>query len=73
MIFRIKDGNTIRSFNIPEGTPVTSVNGQTGDVTGIQTQSITDAGGYFTTDTVEAALQELGATVDGIETLLAAI
>lgn len=33
MIFRIKDGNTIRSFNIPEGTPVMSVNGQTGAVT----------------------------------------
>ena len=33
MIFRIKDGNTIRSFNIPEGTSVTSVNGQTGAVT----------------------------------------
>ena len=35
--------------------------------------SITDTGGYFTTDTVEAALQQLGASVDGIETLLAEI
>ena len=54
-------------------TYVSSVNGSSGAVTGIQTQAITDAGGYFTTDTVEAALQELGSTVGGIETLLAAI
>lgn len=54
-------------------TYVSSVNGSSGAVTGIQTQAITDAGGYFTTDTVEAALQQLGSTVDGIETLLAAI
>lgn len=38
-----------------------------------QTKNITDAGGYFSTDTVEAALQELGSLVDGVETLLAAI
>ena len=59
---------------LPDDTTyVSSVNGNTGAVTGIQTQAITDAGGYFTTDTVEAALQQLGSTVDGIETLLAAI
>ena len=59
---------------LPDDTTyVSSVNGSSGAVTGIQTQAITDAGGYFATDTVEAALQELGATVDGIEALLAAI
>lgn len=42
-------------------------------ISGLQTQAITDTGGYFSTDTVEAALQQLGATVDGVETLLAAI
>lgn len=42
-------------------------------ISGLQTQAITDAGGYFTTDTVEAALQQLGGAVDGVETLLAAI
>lgn len=42
-------------------------------ISGLQTQAITDAGGYFNTDTVEAALQQLGASVDGVETLLAAI
>lgn len=42
-------------------------------ISGLQTQNITDAGGYFSTDTVEAALQQLGASVDGVETLLAAI
>ena len=42
-------------------------------ISGLQTQTITDAGGYFSTDTVEAALQQLGASVDGVESLLAAI
>jgi len=35
-----------------------------------QTKSITDAGGYYTTDTVEGALQELGAELAGINTLI---
>lgn len=42
-------------------------------ISGLQTQSITDAGGYFSTDTVEGALQQLGAELDGVATLLAAI
>ena len=42
-------------------------------ISGLQTQTITDAGGYFSTDTVEAALQQLGAELDGVATLLAAI
>lgn len=44
MIFRINDNGTIRSFNIPEGTPVTSVNGQTGDVTLIIPSTASDVG-----------------------------
>ena len=36
----------------------------------LQTSSITDNGGYFTTDTVEGALQEIGAELAGINTLL---
>ena len=32
--------------------------------------SITDSGGYFTSDTVEGALQEIGAELTGINTLL---
>ena len=35
-----------------------------------QTKSITDSGGHFTTDTVEGALQEIGAELAGINTLL---
>lgn len=35
-----------------------------------QSKSITDSGGYFTTDTVEGALQEIGAELAGINTLL---
>jgi hypothetical protein len=35
-----------------------------------QTKSITDAGGYFTSDTVEGALQEIGAELAGINTLI---
>lgn len=42
-------------------------------ISGLQTQNITDAGGYFSTDTVEAALQQLGAELDGVATILAAI
>lgn len=39
----------------------------------IQTADITDTGGYFTTDTVEGALQEIGATLDGLDAALAAL
>jgi hypothetical protein len=35
-----------------------------------QTKAITDAGGYYTTDTVEGALQEIGAELAGINTLI---
>lgn len=38
--------------------------------TSLQPSSITDTGGYFTTDTVEGALQEIGAELAGIDTLL---
>ena len=40
------------------------------DVDALQSKSITDSGGYFTTDTVEGALQEIGAELAGIHTLL---
>ena len=43
------------------------------DISGLQTKAITDAGGYFTTDTVEDALQEIGATLDGLDAALAAL
>lgn len=35
-----------------------------------QTKAITDTGGYYTTDTVEGALQEIGAELAGINTLI---
>ena len=35
-----------------------------------QSTAITDAGGYYTTDTVEGALQEIGAELSGINTLI---
>lgn len=38
--------------------------------TSLQTSAITDTGGYFNTDTVEGALQEIGAELAGINTLL---
>jgi hypothetical protein len=37
---------------------------------GYQAKSITDAGGYYTNDTVEGALQEIGAELAGINTLI---
>jgi hypothetical protein len=36
----------------------------------LQTKSITDTGGYFSTDTVEGALQEIGAELAGVNTLI---
>ena len=38
--------------------------------TTLQTSSITDSGSYYTSDTVEGALQEIGAELAGINTLL---
>lgn len=36
----------------------------------LQTKAITDTGNYFTTDTVEGALQEIGAELSGVNTLI---
>lgn len=41
-----------------------------GDVPRLQTKAITDTGGYYTTDTVDGALQEIGAELAGVNTLL---
>lgn len=38
--------------------------------TSLQSKSITDSGGHFTSDTVEGALQEIGTELAGINTLL---
>ena len=38
--------------------------------TALQTKSITDTGNYYTTDTVEGALQEIGAELAGVNTLI---
>lgn len=40
------------------------------DVSGLQKKQIADTGGYFTADTVEGALQEIGAELSGINTLI---
>ena len=40
------------------------------DISGLQTKTITDTGGYYTTDTVEGALQEIGAEIAGVNTLI---
>ena len=38
-----------------------------------QTKVITDEGGYFSSNTVEGVLQELGAELSGLDTLLGGI
>lgn len=43
---------------------------QPSDLSSYQPKSITDAGGYFSTDTVEGALQEIGAELDGVLALI---
>ena len=40
------------------------------EIAALQTKAITDAGGYYTTDTVEGALQEIGAEIAGVNTLI---
>ena len=40
------------------------------DISGLQTKAITDTGGYYTTDTVEGALQEIGAEIAGVNALI---
>lgn len=39
----------------------------------IQDTNIIDSGGYFTSDTVNGALQEIGATLNGVNTLLGGV
>lgn len=36
----------------------------------LQSKAITDTGGYYTTDTVDGALQEIGAELAGVNTLI---
>ena len=59
---------------VPEHPVFCYRNGQirlwTGNAESFQTQSITDTGGYYTTDTVEGALQEIGAELTGVNTLI---
>lgn len=43
---------------------------ETSDLTNYQTKSITDTGGYYTADTVDGALQEIGAELAGVNTLI---
>lgn len=40
------------------------------EIAALQTKTITDTGGYYTTDTVEGALQEIGAEIAGVNTLI---
>lgn len=42
----------------------------TSDLIPLQTKAITDTGGYYSTDTVEGALQEIGAELAGVNTLI---
>ena len=39
-------------------------------ISALQTKAITDTGGYYTTDTVEGALQEIGAELAGVNTII---
>lgn len=39
-------------------------------IANLQTKAITDTGNYYTTDTVEGALQEIGAELAGVNTLI---
>ena len=59
------DPNAIQAPPSPTSGQYLTYNGSdwvASNLPSFQTQSITDAGGYFTTDTVEGALQEIGAS-----------
>ena len=61
----------LEADNPETGGAVSSVNGKTGDVvlTGADI-GFTDAGGYYTADTAEGALAEIGAQLDGLAAAL---
>lgn len=52
------------------GKSLVVVNGAWAASGALQTKSITDTGNYYTTDTVDGALQEIGAELAGINTLI---
>lgn len=52
---------------------VTQIGTNTTNIGNKQSKTIIDAGGYFTTDTVEGALQEIGSTLDGLDEALEAL
>ena len=78
---RVTGHNNLAPGNCPF-TVNEATNGKTSDfalrseipsLSGLQTEKITDSGNYFSTDTVDGALQEIGSTLNGVETLLATL
>ena len=65
--------NYVSANDLPVQAPLTVeeyLEALESSIAALQTKSITDTGGYFHTDTVEGALQEIGAELAGINTLL---
>lgn len=78
---RVTGHNNLAPGNCPF-TVNEATNGKTSDfalrseipsLSGLQTEKITDSGNYFSIDTVDGALQEIGSTLNGVETLLATL
>ena len=67
-----KDGHTpVRGTDYWTADDIATIQSYVDEkATVLQSKSITDSGGHFTTDTVEGALQEIGAELAGINTLL---
>lgn len=67
--FQTHDDNAIGFIGVDSGKPTfLAADGVTAKA--LQSETITDTAGYFTTDTVEDALAEIGGTLDGLESAI---
>lgn len=62
--------DTMKTNKVRNGAITIANNAVTATETILQSESITDVGNYYATDTVEGALQEIGSTLNGVETAL---
>lgn len=60
----LDENNVEQTVFLPDGVGLAAA------LATMQTKAISDAGGYFTTDTVEAALQELGGGKEDVTTIV---
>lgn len=62
--------NLLINRDLDDQHPQSAITGLTDGLARLQSKSIADTEGYFTTDTVEGALAEVGLKLDGLESAL---